>query len=265
MAIRNSLAVVLAGVIVALGMQRGLDADTVAAVVQSNGFQGNTDGQTGYNQNVGWGFTPSTNISVTSLGWFDGNSTVFGQNAVGYTPGLNSSHTVGLFTSSGQLLASVTIGPGTADPIGGTPLTSMFGTHLGDFRYVGITPVSLVAGQTYIIAGNVPPGSTDPFAVVNNTPNGGSKVTTDPEITLTQGWMTKIGTTGASLLFPTIDPGYYITYFGPNFQFTASSPGGNDPPVVHNPEPAAMLIWIAGAALGLVFTVTQKRRCLVCQ
>lgn len=101
-------------------------------------FPGANDG-TGYRFTVG-----ATPLAVTRLGMFDA---MFGT----IDPqGLRESHQIGLWNSSGTLLASVTVGAGTS-----VPLT-------GAFRYVSLaTQVLLNPGQTYTIAAHyTTPGTT---------------------------------------------------------------------------------------------------------
>lgn len=230
-------------------------ADTVAAAFKSNGYQSG-----GYNQNIGWGFAPTQNITVTSLGWFDSNSTIFGA-AADWQPGFSTPHTIGIFTSAGQLLVSGTIGAGLSGDIAGSAGTNMIGVTAGDFRFIGVSPTALTAGQTYVIAGNNPLPSTDPFAVVNAQPNNWSLFQTDPAIAFVHGWQSAMGT-GGSLLFPTNDPAPGVTgvYLGPNFQFTTTPiTTSGDPPAVHNPEPASLAAWLTILGVGQVLWIVRRR------
>jgi hypothetical protein len=77
---------------------------------------------------LGFSFTANSNFSVQALGFFDS-----GQN------GILESHPIGVFTESGTLLTSTTIPSGTAAPL------------INQFRYANISPVTLIAGQTYLI------------------------------------------------------------------------------------------------------------------
>jgi hypothetical protein len=78
--------------------------------------------------NDGLLFTPTTDISVTSLG---------------YVAGFSVGHDVGLYdVSTSTLLASTTI--------------TDFSTPSGGFFYNLITPVSLTAGHEYAVVGNFP-------------------------------------------------------------------------------------------------------------
>lgn len=79
---------------------------------------------------VGWEFSTTGDLSVTSLGYFDANF-----------DGLQASHQVGIWNSSGLLLVSATVPSGTA------------GTLINQFRYVAVAPIFLGAGQTFRIGG----------------------------------------------------------------------------------------------------------------
>src|SRR4051794_39543468 len=78
-------------------------------------------------QTIGFSFTPASNVVVTALGVWDAST----------GDPLTQSHQVGIWTAGGTLLASGTV------PANG-PLT-------GSWRYVSISPVTLTAGQSYIV------------------------------------------------------------------------------------------------------------------
>jgi hypothetical protein len=91
------------------------------------------DGRVEPNNNFetyGYDFTVSDSISVTGLGVFES-----------FTRGLGTSHPVGLWDSSGNLLASTTVG--NTDTIVASTDT------LGQWREVDIAPLLLGAGQYY--------------------------------------------------------------------------------------------------------------------
>jgi hypothetical protein len=216
-------------------------ADTIAASIQANGYQGS-----GYDQNIGWGFAPNANISVTSLGWFDAGG-----------DGFAVSHSIGIFTSAGQLLVSGAVNQGVVNPIDGPAVTATFGGDTGVFRYAGISPTTLNAGQSYVIAGTNSPNPFDAFAVVKYGTYPWAVFSTNPAITFTNGWMSNFGT-GGSLFFPTLvpGPGPDGAYFGPNFQFVSATSAA---PVVPNPEPASLLVWGA-VTLGMAGFAARRRR-----
>jgi hypothetical protein len=80
-------------------------------------------------QTAGNRFTPTSDLSVFSLGIFD-----YGLD------GMGESHQVGIFDSGGTLLTSAAVGAGT------------IGRLDGEFRYTDIAPLRLTAGNMYTIA-----------------------------------------------------------------------------------------------------------------
>jgi hypothetical protein len=137
---------------------------------------------------LGFQFTANSAITVNALGIFDSSQ-----------DGLAVSHDVGLWDMGGNLLASTTVASGTADPL------------TNQFRYHSITPVTLVAGQTYNIGGLFLDGS-DP----NTFPGDAQNFVTDPSITFVQNAYVSGGTLGD----PTNSVGTDPAYFGPNFLFS---------------------------------------------
>jgi hypothetical protein len=108
-----------------------------------------TNSSTGANMTLGWEFEANSNITVTSLGFFDVGS-----------DGLLTSHEVGLWTSAGTLLGSVTVTPGS--------------TPDGGFYYEDLaSPINLTSGNSYRIAANV---NGDAFVY------GGDNIVTSPSI-----------------------------------------------------------------------------------
>ena len=142
------------------------------------------------NSTKGWAFTISSPVLVTQLGlWDQGNN------------GLNTSHLVTIWTSTGTLVAQATIPSGT-----GASLTD-------GFRYVSITSVLLPAGS-YTIGGfySAGPGG-DRFA------RNASTITTASGVTY-MGSRSRRG-----FAFPKGNFfGNVNSYFGPNFQFTVPTP-----------------------------------------
>ena len=108
------------------------------------GPQGSRNNFTG---TVGSKFTASANVSVGKLGFEDQ-----------LLNGLASPHQVGLWNSSGTLLASVTVQSGTGSEL------------IGNWRYETLpTPVTLTAGSTYIIGAQVTSGG-DKWTDNGNSP-----------------------------------------------------------------------------------------------
>jgi hypothetical protein len=157
---------------------------------------------------VGWTFQPTTDISVTALGVF---------------AGLPSNLEVGLWNSSGDLLASSTIGSDA--------------TAFDQSLYESITPVSLMANQTYYLAAF---SSSGAFQAVTLSPNFAP-----PD--------------GNAIMSPYIQLGSVATENGGVFQFPDMVQGPNDAAIIAAnfefqpvPEPATFsllgvgsLAWLA--------------------
>src|ERR1700730_11060253 len=141
-----------------------------------------------------------TNEFVLALGVWDGANGMNG--SVG--DGLQSSIPVGLFDSSGTLLASTTIPSGTT------------ATLLNGFRYVSIAPVNLLSGNTYTLAAYY--SSSDPDILHDQ---GGSP-STSSDFTNYLGAFTGRNDVG-SLSFPTGHTNG-TAYVGPNFQYSSTVP-----------------------------------------
>ena len=77
---------------------------------------------------LGYRFRAEANATVTELGYYDHNK-----------DGFNQSHEVGLWAGSGALLRSAIV-------TNSNPLT-------GFFRYVAVAPITLTAGQEYVVGG----------------------------------------------------------------------------------------------------------------
>ena len=138
---------------------------------------------------LGWQFTVSQTIAVTSLGVFDSSQ-----------DGLAASHDVGIWNSAGSLMGSTTVAAGTADPL------------VNQFRYSAVS-FTLTPG-TYEIGALWLDGA-DP----NTFPGDVVTLTTAPAITFNSS--SYIG--GGTLADPTSTAGTQPAYFGPNFLY-ASTP-----------------------------------------
>jgi hypothetical protein len=150
-------------------------------------------------QTIGYSFTPNENITVTDLGF------------LAYLGGgLAESHEVGIYDTSGDLLASALVPAGTAAPL------------TGDFRYVAIPDLDLTAGTEYICAGLM---NTTADNVGYSSP---SDISLDSRISISADpSLFTIG--GSGIQFPTT-PGISATFYvGPNFEIenaTGSVPDG---------------------------------------
>jgi hypothetical protein len=164
---------------------------------------------------VGAVFGVTNNITVTALGCFD-YLLGPGQGAV----------EVGLWTSSGTLIASNTI----------TASSTLFNQS----RYQAVTPVFLVPGQTYHL-GAFPTNGTWSGLYIEAPALGGSVVTA-PEIAL--GNSAQVAGGFASPIEVTNTVGAY--YLAPNFEFQNGAP---------EPSPGLLL-----TMAGLLFLTCKKRR-----
>jgi hypothetical protein len=181
--------------------------------------------RTGDGFSLGTTFTVgAANEFVLALGVFDGPNGMNG--SIG--DGLQSSTPVGLFDSSGTLLASTTIPSGTT------------ATLLNGFRYLPITPVNLLSGNTYTLAAYY--SSSDPDVLHDQ---GGSP-STSSDFTNYLGAFTGSNTVG-SLSFPTGHTNG-TAYVGPNFQYSSTVP-----------EPMTSLMVLSGLSV-LAARVLRRRR-----
>ena len=162
-----------------------------ATTIALQGFSGGSSfpAFNGTDQTLGWSFTPTSNISVTELGFWDS------------TPGtpLGQTHQVGLWTTGGTLLASTTIQ--TTSPL------------FGEFRFEAITSVALTAGISYLI------GATyyGPFLDIYRS--SASSITMASEITFNGA--ARSGSSSGFAAPTTVTAGN--GRFGPNFEFTNTS------------------------------------------
>src|SRR5579863_770880 len=166
---------------------------------------------------LGFQFKPTVNIDVTSLGSY------FGPNAT-------DQQGVSLWDSSQNLLGSATV---TGD-----------GSATEGFQFASITPIELLAGQTYTISAAT---NGDNYAITSGgTPGQG--------FTKGSGFdylaHVEAECSGSDACFPSNNYGTSFADFGANFTYT----GGGNSPV---PEPSTFLMLGSGLA-GLAGIVRRK-------
>ena len=167
----------------------------------------------GAGRNIGWEFTPNANLSVSRLGFFDDGG-----------DGLNTDHDVAIYTGAGSLVTSGNVAAGT------------LATLSGGFRWVDVSPITLNAGQLYVIDA-LNTASGDPWAW-----NGG--IAGVDLVDLTVADFLQVGAPGSArynccsetaIAFPatSIGDNRYL-FVGANFDATAI------------PEPASALVLAGG-------------------
>lgn len=142
-------------------------------------------GNNGIGYSLGWAFTASTGITVTSLGWYDDLG-----------DGLVDSHEVGIYDTAGNLMVSGTVQSGTADPLTGL------------FRYTAsLTGSGVLAAGQYVVTGVS--GGNDFYGWDPVNAVWGSGITFDEDRY----------DVSSSLIMPVSTSGT-LGWFGPNFEFT---------------------------------------------
>lgn len=169
------------------------------------------NGSAGEGYSFGWEFQMNEDAQVTDLGLLD----------LGFT----SNHEVGIWSTLGQLLGSATVAQNATPDSNG-------------FAWVNLgTPISLSAGQDYVISAWYPTdsGHSDNFAVFGTGPGTSAGVT---YVSAEPGLLT------TSFDYPNnANPAFNAGLFGPNFQYTP----------VAAPEPASFLLLTAGASALLLY------------
>ena len=192
--------------LLALAVGQPSIAATVAVLPDIGGFQNSNYGS---NITLGWGFTLVNAVTVTDLGYFDGNE------------GLTDPHPVGIWNSLGSLLAEATVPSGAVSAL------------VSGFRFVPIVPVILGPGA-YSIGGYANSTSPDEFRFEV------------PSVTTVAGLSfgpANLFTKADSLTRPTSQPDVFTQdgYFGPNFLVGS--------PATTVPEPSTSGVWLLGLAI----------------
>jgi len=173
---------------------------------------------------LGWNFTVNQDVELVQLGIYD---------RLG--DGLADAHGIGLWSSGGSLLRSVTIFDGTGDPLNGELAAS-------NFRYRDVAPLLLTAGSTYHLGATYASGR-DAYDFVT-----AGAISTISQITAIGGVQQSGG-----FAFPGRPIANGIMIFGPNFRIA----GETTAPV---PEPASWALMILG--FGGAGAVLRRRRTL---
>ncbi len=143
---------------------------------------------------LGFAFTADTASFVTSLGYFN-------------------DHQVGLY----QVVPGAAVTPESGLLLGQTTIT-LASTARGDFLYNAITPIALLPGTEYVLAGVS--GPQDPFIynVEDDTRSDFTGLTVDPAVTYNQSRYAVSDTLTHAGSYDGSEPGF----FGPNFQISST-------------------------------------------
>ena len=185
-----------------------------ASVITFNPATGGTAANA--NQTVGWQFNVLSPLTATGLEWYDAAGT-----------GLNTAHTVGIWSPAGTLLTSILIPTGGAAPLDGM------------FRFESIAPINLPVGDGYIIGGQNFAASTDLLACGSGGPCDGLLVqTVDPRLAFVNATFSNPGGFTEPTSFSIAHEGF----FGPSFSTAV-------------PEPSSMVL----LAIGLIVAGSAMR------
>lgn len=189
------------------------------------------------NNAFGWRFTPTGDIDVSELGFFDETSLPGGTGA-----GLSQSHDVGIFrVSDSNLLASVTVPAG--------PVADL-DSH---FRYMPLaSPLWLTGGVTYVVAAYVLSASPDQLGSATNWPmapeiiyaNSPLPTVANPTFGTSQYLVSAHGSTPSGLTYPGVAQSQILPTFAANFKFTS----------LVTPQPLMTSIAVQGNSVTLAMT-----------
>jgi hypothetical protein len=181
-------------------------ASIIAVLPGTGGFQNSNYGA---NITLGWGFTLASAVTVTDLGYFDGNS------------GLTDPHPVGIWNSLGNLIGEATVPAGTTANL------------VNGFEFVSIAPMLLNPGA-YSIGGYANSTSPDEFRF---------EVSSVATVAGLSFGLANLYTQADSLAQPTTQADAFSQdgYFGPDFLVSG--------PVTSVPEPGNIGVSLFGLAL----------------
>jgi hypothetical protein len=199
-----------------IASQDNCSATPANTVISSLGNPGSAIVNDNVSCTFGYSFTlGGADASLTQLGvWDQGND------------GLAEGHSVGLWTSTGTLLASAIVPSGTS--------ASLY----NGFRYIGVAPVSLSAGTTYVLGLYDDAVNTDQITFRQTVTLGNDIASIGAPLLLD----------GADLAFPTTPIGGNAEgFFGPDAMLSVSAV----------PEPST---WVLAGMGGLGCLLRFRRR-----
>lgn len=162
----------------------------------------------------GYSFTvQSSPLVVSALGIWDEN-----------TDGLFNSHQLGLWSSTGTLLASTTIASGASAPL------------VGEFRYATLTtPLLLSPGSSYVLGANYNMNDADRYHFNGNNVFDLLGVSSDFTVSSSRFTRPAFGAPPSGFAFPAQTDAPVGSSVGPNLQYTVV------------PEPAMVSLVLVGA------------------
>jgi hypothetical protein len=168
---------------------------------------------------LGWEFVPLVNVTVLQLGLYNGHFPGDGRPQDGFVV----PHTVTIWDQNANALSSIAFAAGDAAPL------------LGGFRFLPVTPITLYAGQTYVIGASMPTSYdyTQGFSDRSTFDLYGS---IDPKIRFVSG---RFAYSSNPTAFPDTGIEPFFGFFGPNF-------------IMAVPEPASALVMLLGTGVGFL-------------
>lgn len=173
------------------------------------------------NQIQGFSFTPTVDLTVTSLGVADCNM-----------DGLSHATPVGLYRNDGTLMAGANMAAGTGDTLEGT------------LRFTDVSPVTLLQGVEYRILSFMLHDAGEP-ALLSNNATFASQIVVNGFLALQDGGFHD---NLPGLQF--IGSPFCCTLLGPSFKFEAATVGV--------PEPGSLALASLGM-IGFAFSLRQRK------